>query len=137
MSGVLVPDKEPIYSVIEGLAVYIEKGPRPDVVAIEHPYVGINAQTALVLARACGRFEQAFQRRGFDVEVYRAAAWQRAILTGLVPARGATRDALKAASVMWARATFGAQLDDDRADAAALATWALRQRSFAGRVLGT
>ena len=97
--------------------------PTPDIVAIELPYMGKNVHTLEVLARLCGRFEQAFEPTGARIEVVRASQWQSAILGRF---GGKTRAGLKLAAVAWAKGTFGVTLPSDAADAAGLACWALR-----------
>ena len=96
---------------------------RPDAVAIELPYMGKNAHTLEVLARMCGRFEQAFESTGAQVQVVRASQWQTSILGRF---GGKTRAGLKLAAVAWAKGTFGVSLPSDAADAAGLACFALR-----------
>ncbi|HJX54591.1 MAG TPA: hypothetical protein VJ801_17625 [Polyangia bacterium] len=99
--------------------------PAPDVVAIELPWMGKNAHTLEVLARLCGRFEQAFEAQGCPVVLVRAKTWQTAILTGLITTTS-KREQCKRAARTWCKATFGVDLDEDRADAVGIATWALR-----------
>ena len=95
----------------------------PDIVAIELPWLGKNAHTLEVLARLCGRFEQAFEPTGAKVQVVRASEWQSSILGRF---GGKTRAGLKLAAIAWAKGTFGVSLPSDAADAAGLACWALR-----------
>jgi hypothetical protein len=47
------------------------------------------------------------------------------MLSGLISTR-APRAARKAAAQLWVRRNFGAELGEDEADAAVMATWALR-----------
>lgn len=95
---------------------------RPDVVAIELPYMHKNAHTLEVLARFCGRFEQALEPTGAQVLVVRANQWQPKML-GTCRMK---RDALKKLAVVWCRSNFGLDLPEDAADAAMLAVYALR-----------
>ena len=96
--------------------------PVPNVVAIELPWLGQNAHTLEVLARICGRFEQAMGTSGADIRVIRANQWQPKML-------GATRmkrTALKKLAVAWCRSNFKVELPEDAADAAVMAVFALR-----------
>ena len=99
---------------------------KPDVVAIECPWLGKDPHALEVLARLCGRFEQAFEAAGCQVLVVKAAQWQCATLTGLMTQRS-KRAERKRASKLWCKSTFGVDLSDDESDAAAIATWACRQ----------
>jgi Holliday junction resolvasome RuvABC endonuclease subunit len=94
----------------------------PDVVAIELPYMHKNAHALEVLARFCGRFEQALEPTGAKVRVIRANQWQPKML-GTCRMK---RDALKKLAVAWCRSNFGVALPEDAADAAVMAVFALR-----------
>jgi Holliday junction resolvasome RuvABC endonuclease subunit len=97
-------------------------GPQPDVVAIELPWLGKNPHTLEVLARLCGRFEQAFS--GTPTRVIRAVEWQSKMIGRKLG--GKTRDGLKKASKLVAGSLFGRPLSEDESDAALMATFALR-----------
>jgi Holliday junction resolvasome RuvABC endonuclease subunit len=98
---------------------------QPDVVALESPYVGSNADTALVLAELLGRFRQEVERRGLPTVTTKAAVWALGILRGLI-SPASPRAARKAASVLWARRSLGIDAGDDECDALGLAVWTLR-----------
>lgn len=116
--------KLPAWNPVAALALRCRApNPVPDVVAIELPYLDKNVATALLLARLCGRFEQAFGPSGAQVVVHRASEWQSKILGRF---GGRTREELKKAVVLWGKATFGVQLPVDAADAAGGATHVLR-----------
>jgi Holliday junction resolvasome RuvABC endonuclease subunit len=110
-------------------------GWRPNVVAIECPWLGKDPHALEVLARLCGRFEQAFEAAGCQVVVVKAQQWQCAVLAGLMN-RTSKRAQRKRASKMWCLATYGVDLDEDRSDAAALATWAARTSRARGLGIG-
>lgn len=95
-----------------------------DFVGIEIPYVAKNVNTAMVLARLAGRFEQAFERAGSQVVVVRASEWQAGVLGRFGGVRRAEK---KKAAALWARAMFGRSLTEDEADAAGIAVHVLRQ----------
>jgi Holliday junction resolvasome RuvABC endonuclease subunit len=106
-------------------------------VAIELAYLGrgakANVETMRLLARFCGRFEQAFGLAGADLELVFPAHWQSRILGSL---GGRTRKDRKAAAARWGRATFpGVELSEDDADATAMAVCVLREHERR-RVLG-
>jgi Holliday junction resolvasome RuvABC endonuclease subunit len=96
-------------------------GPWPDVVAIELPWLGKNPHTLEVLARYCGRFEQAFTST--PTRLVKASEWQSKILGRF---GGKKRAGLKRAAVLWVKGTFGVDVSDDEADAIGLAVYALR-----------
>lgn len=96
-------------------------GPGPDVVAIELPWLGKNPHTLEVLARYCGRFEQAFA--GVPTRLVSASEWQSKILGRF---GGKKREGLKRAAVLWAKGSFGVEVSEDEADAIGLAVFALR-----------
>jgi Holliday junction resolvasome RuvABC endonuclease subunit len=105
-------------------------------VAIELPYLADNPHTLEVLARLCGQWEAIISMRaGFDVVMVKASQWQSAILTGLTDVHS-KRAQRKRASKMWCLATYGVDLDEDRSDAAALATWAARTSRARGLGIG-
>lgn len=93
----------------------------PDVVAIELPWLGKNPHTLEVLARYCGRFEQAFA--GTPTRLVRASEWQSKILGKF---GGKKRAQLKRAVVLWVKGSFGVDVSEDEADAIGLAVYALR-----------
>jgi Holliday junction resolvasome RuvABC endonuclease subunit len=96
--------------------------PVPNVVAIELPWMQKNAHVLLVLARICGRFEQAMGPSGAEIRVMCASEWQSKML-------GATRmkrTMLKKLAVAWCRSNFKVDLPEDAADAAVMAVFALR-----------
>lgn len=106
-------------------------GAGPQVIALERPFVkpasrGGNPHSGLELAELLGRFRQAFEMLGAATLTVLASTWQPAIL-GVD--RWANRETRKAAAVAWARRELGAELSEDEADAAAIAAWAIRQRS--------
>jgi Holliday junction resolvasome RuvABC endonuclease subunit len=125
--GVLDLDRPDAWNPVAWLALHCRAGFTPtlklDAVAIELPWLGKNPHTLEVLARLCGRFEQAFEPSGADIRVVRAVEWQTAILGRF---GGKTRAGLKLAAVAWAKGTFGVSLPSDAADAAGLAVFALR-----------
>jgi Holliday junction resolvasome RuvABC endonuclease subunit len=101
------------------------------VVGIERPFVkpasrGGNPHSSLELAALFGRFSQAIEARGIETAPVLASTWQPKIL-GV--GRWSDRAARKRAAVAWARGTFAADLTEDEADAAAIATWAVRRAS--------
>ena len=98
----------------------------PDVVAVEAPFVRANAATGLTLAVLLGRWLQEWERRGATAVTVLASTWQIALLTGLIDGRS-KRDQRKRAARTWAQAAFGEDLSEDEADAACIASWALRQ----------
>ena len=120
--------KKPISTVINELVFSL---PSIDVAVVELPYLDENVVTLRTLARLVGRFEHAFEPLHVGVELVMATEWQRAILGGF---GGKNREGLKKAAVLWARATFGAVLTEDEADAAGIASHVLRKRSFARRL---
>lgn len=99
-----------------------QPAPEPNIVAIELPFLGPSPHTLEVLARICGRFEQAFGPSGADVRVVRSNQWQPKMLG---PTR-MKRAVLKKLAVAWCRSNLGAVLPQDAADAAVLAVYALR-----------
>ena len=99
---------------------------QPSIVAVECPWLGKDPHALEVLARLCGRFEQAFEAAGARVIVVKAQQWQCAALSGLMN-RTSKRVQRKRAAKLWCRATFGVDLCEDEADAACIATWAIRQ----------
>lgn len=92
------------------------------VVAVELPWLGKDPHAMGVLARICGRFEQAFEPGGADVRVIQASQWQSKMLGNVRMGR----DALKRLAIMWCHANLGAKLPEDAADAAVMAVYALR-----------
>jgi hypothetical protein len=54
------------------------------------------------------------------------------VLSGLIGPR-TDREGRKKAAKIWAQATFSEALDENEADASAMATWEIRQRAFAAR----
>lgn len=100
-----------------------------DVVVIEDAYLDKNVDTVKALSRLVGRWQQAFEALGVTTRLVMADVWQRAILTGLITG-AANRQARKKAAQIWAKATYHKALSEDEADAAALATFEMRQRRF-------
>jgi Holliday junction resolvasome RuvABC endonuclease subunit len=96
--------------------------PTPNIVAIELPFLGPSPHTLEVLARICGRFEQAFGPSGAEVRVVRSNQWQPKMLG---PTR-LKRAMLKKLAVAWCKANFGEDLPQDAADAAVIAVHSLR-----------
>jgi Holliday junction resolvasome RuvABC endonuclease subunit len=119
--------------VVGDFAGRMAHGQRIDVVVIEDAYLDTNVDTVKKLSRLVGRWQQAFETLGLETTLVMGSVWQRQILSGLI---GLTspREARKKAAKLWARATFHEALGEDEADAAGLATWGARQRSFAARV---
>ena len=103
----------------------------PDLVAIEAPFVKVNASTGLVLATLLGRWLQEWERRGVPTLTVLASTWQIAILAGLIE-RTSGREARKAAARRWTLALYGEELSEDEADAACIASWALRRGLVGG-----
>lgn len=102
---------------------------RPDVVAIEEPFIHPRQPLAgLVLARLLGRWLQAFEARAFTCVTIPAALWQPAILTGLMRPR-ATRPERKSAALVYVRSAFGLEATEDQADAICLGAYVLRTAS--------
>jgi len=99
---------------------------KPDLVAVEAPYVRLNAATGLTLAVLLGRWLQAWERRGVATATVLASTWQIQILGGLVDRRS-DRATRKRAARLWTRSTFAVELGEDEADAAGIATWAARR----------
>jgi len=100
----------------------------PALVGIEAPFVkpaarGGNPASALALAVLVGRFRQALDARSLVTRTVLASSWQPLVLGC---GRWTSREARKAAAVAWARRTFGVELGEDAADAAAIAMWASR-----------
>lgn len=98
-------------------------------VAIELPYLARGkAQNVVVLrtlARLCGRWEQAVEVYGADVELIMADHWYRCVVGNPLGRKRAER---KKATKLWARGTFGLHLAEDEADAVAIAVCLLRER---------
>ena len=94
----------------------------PNIVAIELPFLGPSPHTLEVLARICGRFEQAFGPSGADIRVIRSNQWQPKMLG---PTR-LKRTMLKRLAVAWCKSAFLIDLPQDAADAAVMAVYALR-----------
>ena len=118
---------------VRAFATKVFGGMRPDVVAIEDPFMGKNVGTLKKLARIAGWFEMEFAAAGVPVTYVLASTWQRCMLTGLITGRSG-REARKAGSLLWARAVLGRALpSEDEADAAALAAFAARQGAL-GRI---
>jgi hypothetical protein len=105
---------------------------QPDLVAVETPYVGRSAGAALDLATLVGRWLQGWEMRTYPTVTVTASIWQLEILSGLLNQRS-KRATRKQAARQWARATFGVELGEDEADAAGIATWALRRALLAQR----
>ena len=122
--GILKLNTPHVWNPIAWLALQARPwgGPWPDVVAIELPFLGQNPHTLEVLARICGRFEQAFGPSGADIRVIRSNRWQPKMLG---PTR-MKRAMLKKLAVAWCRSNLGAVLPQDAADAAVMAVYALR-----------
>jgi Holliday junction resolvasome RuvABC endonuclease subunit len=106
--------------------------PTVTVVAIEDAYLDKNVLTVKVLSRLVGRWQQAFEAYGLATRLVMAEVWQQGVLGGLI-GRGTDRAGRKKAAKIWAQATFSEALDENEADAAALATYEIRQRAFAQR----
>jgi Holliday junction resolvasome RuvABC endonuclease subunit len=106
-------------------------GEAPDLVAIEAPFVKVNASTGLVLATLLGRWLQEWERRGTRTTTVLASTWQISLLAGLI-GRASVREARKAAARSWTKAIYGAELSEDEADAACIAGWALRRGLIGG-----
>lgn len=104
-------------------------------VAIELPYLARGkAQNVVVLrtlARFCGRWEQALEVYGAQVELVMANDWQHRLLGQFGGAKRAER---KKAAKLWAKGTFGVRLTEDEADAVAIATDLLRERDLQAKV---
>jgi Holliday junction resolvasome RuvABC endonuclease subunit len=115
---VKVEDWNDVERVGERLATY-----KPDLVAIEAPYIGVNGVTALVLAVLLGRWLEAFESRGIATVTVQASAWQREVLAGRIVFRTKSAEQ-KIACIDWARETFGVAMTGDEADACAIAWWA-------------
>jgi len=109
------------WQVADTLATWAKQG-NASVVVIELPWLGKDPHAAEVLARICGRFEQAFEPGGAKVRVIRSSQWQ----TKMIGPSRLGRDALKKLAVAWCRSNFGEELPDDAADAAVMAVFALR-----------
>lgn len=109
---------------------------RPDLVAIEAPFVRMNPATALVLAVLMGRWLQEWERRGVATCTVLASVWQLGLLDGLI-SRRSDRACRKAAAKRWALATYGVELPEDEADAAGIAAWALRRARMQGKRAAT
>lgn len=117
----------PVRSAVDvGAAVAELASAAPDLVAIEAPFVRLNPATGLALATLLGRWLQEWERRGVRTTTVLASTWQSALLTGLIDRRS-DRATRKAAAQRWARATFGVELPEDEADAAGIASWAIRR----------
>jgi Holliday junction resolvasome RuvABC endonuclease subunit len=114
---------------IDALAALVCGKARPDLVAIEDNFLGVNVNVVKVLSRIVGRFEQAFAMRGVPTELVLASTWQRALLAGLP---GGT----KRACATWVRATYGLTVPEDVADAIGLATFVARRELVAQRLAG-
>jgi Holliday junction resolvasome RuvABC endonuclease subunit len=121
--GILKLNTPHVWNPIAWLALQARPwgGPWPDVVAIELPWLGKNPHTLEVLARYCGRFEQAFTST--PTRLVKASEWQSKILGRF---GGKKRAGLKRAAVLWVKGTFGVDVSDDEADAIGLAVYALR-----------
>jgi hypothetical protein len=117
---------------VEVAVVDLVGGTLPDLVAIEAPFIGQNVTTGLTLATLLGRWLQALEIRGVPTTTVTANVWQIGILTGLITQRS-RRAERKAAACGWSKATFGVALSEDEADAAGIATWALRHARLAQR----
>jgi Holliday junction resolvasome RuvABC endonuclease subunit len=102
---------------------------RPDVVAIEEPFIRANPHTGLALAVLLGRWLQGFERQGIATTRVLASTWQIAILSGLID-RTSNREQRKKAARTWARSVFAVDLSEDAADAAGIACWAARRASM-------
>jgi hypothetical protein len=104
-------------------------------VAIELPYLARGkAQNVVVLrtlSRFCGRWEQALEVYGAQVELVMAQGWQMRLLGKLGGLKRADR---KRAAKLWALGTFGVRLTEDESDAVAIATDLLRERDLAAKV---
>lgn len=111
-----------VVAAVNELAAY-----KPDVVALESPYVGSNPDTALVLAEFLGRFRQQLEVAGLETITTKAAVWQIGILRGLITTASPRADR-KAASILWARRSLGIEADDNVCDALGLGIWTLRTR---------
>lgn len=124
--GVLNLDgkKLPAWNQVSFLALRCRKpGLEPNVVAIELPWLGKNVATTIVLARLCGRFEQAFDPSA-KVELVRASEWQASILGRF---GGKSRETLKKASKDLVKRIFKEDVTEDEADATWIAVSALRK----------
>lgn len=108
---------------------------RPGLVAVEDCFVRVNNETGLVLARLLGRWLQAFERRGLATVTVLASTWQPVILAGRMTTRTRGPDR-KRAAIAWALETFGVELAEDVADAAAIAWWARGLPAAAGQEQG-
>lgn len=122
------------HDVVNEFSGRIAMGTLPvDVVVIEDVYLDKNVDTVKVLSRLVGRWQQAFEPMGIATRLVMADVWQKGVLLGLITPR-TDRDGRKKAAKIWAQATFAEALDEDEADASAIATWEIRQRAFAARV---
>lgn len=111
---------------IDTLAAFVCAKARPDLVAIEDNFLGVNVNVVKVLSRIVGRFEMVFAVRGVPTELVMASIWQKAILAGLP---GGT----KKACATWVRATYGITVGEDTADAIGLAVFVARRELVAAR----
>jgi Holliday junction resolvasome RuvABC endonuclease subunit len=113
-------------------------GDRPDLVAIEAPFIGVNVTTGLTLATLLGRWLQSWETRGVPTTTATASVWQTGVLSGLITPCS-NRAERKAACRTWCKATFsgetrGVNLTEDEADAIGLATFAVRRAVLAAKV---
>lgn len=136
--GVADLSVRPAAAVIEDFMAKVTSLARVDVVAIEDNYLDTdpgkaNVATLKTLARLVGRWEQAAESRGLATVLVPAQRWQSGILAGLCGPR-ADRKSRKAASSLWARATFGVAPVQDACDAIGIAAYEARRRSFAEKV---
>lgn len=106
-----------------------------DMVVVEDLYFAKDANMVKKLARLTGRWQQAFEVLGFSTKLVMASAWQKSLLSGLMNAGSSDRNARKKACQLWVKATFGAELPVDEADAVGLAVYELRRSAFTKRAI--
>lgn len=112
---------------IDVLAAFMCSRARPDLVAIEDNFLGINVNTVKVLSRIVGAWELAFAVRGVPTELVMASVWQKALLAGLP---GGT----KKRAATWVKATYGLKVSEDVADAIGIAAFVARREIVAARI---
>jgi crossover junction endodeoxyribonuclease RuvC len=112
-----------------GLAALLERH-RPDLAAVEKPFHGANARSALVLAEARGALLATLARAGLAVEEYAPAAIKSAV------AGNGRADKEQVARMVRLQLRLGAErLTPDASDALAVALCAAVRRPFEARRL--
>jgi hypothetical protein len=119
---------------VERLAVELA-ATRPDVTAIEQPFLHVGSAVGLNLAVLHGRLLQAFERRGLPTVAVPTDEWQQ---SGLLPGihRGSRGVDRKRASRAFAMTAFGVLVGENEGDAIALATWVARSPRARRRAAG-